>query len=329
MDLRRLGTVLLTLAVVAGSALAADPPLRVFYLGNSVTDTVNYRAFAQCAESLGTKVLWGRQMIPGCPLFGLWRAAESRPDNCGFVEKPFGSGLNALANYEWDAVTLQPFDRLLANADPKNADEQGDILYAQKYFDLATRRSPDVQVYIYARWPRMLIGRQGVPYDKDAYDKPVEGKTADWSKVDPFEGRFTAKYTGGWDTTNETADYFETLTRTLRNINPKAKKPPLMIPVGHVLLELDRRFRAGDMPGFKGAYDLYKDAIHLTNAGSYVVGATFYATLLRRDPKGFPTEPYKVTDARFAELVQQVVWKVVSEHPLAGIATPPAIEPHW
>lgn len=311
---------LLAAAALAAAAPADGQAKRVYFIGNSVTDTVNYRAFQQSVETLQGKLTWGRQMVPGCPLFGLWRMAERNPDKCGFTEKPFGGSLNALRNFEWDAVTLQPFDRLLANADPKNNDDQGDVLYCQKYLDLALTKSPNAQLYTYARWPRMLIGRKSVPFDKDAYDKPIEGKTGDWSAVDPWDKRWTAKYTGGWDTTNETADYFETLTRILRQVNPAVAKPLLLIPVGHVMYEFDKQAHAGAVPGFKGAYDLYKDPIHLTNMGSYLVGCTFYATLYKTDPKGFAGAPYKVTDDAFMGLVQRLVWQVVSAHPLAGVA---------
>lgn len=295
-------------------------PLRAYFIGNSVTDTLNYRAFAKSVQGAGHELVWGRQMIPGSPLFLLWRHAEEKPNDCGFTEKPFGGSVQALREFPWDVVTLQPFDRLLANPDAQNADEQGDVLYSQKYLDLLWQRSPEAQVYIYARWPRMQIKGKGVQYDKDAYDKPAAGKTADWAQVDPYEQRWLAKYTGGWDGGNETADYFETLTRILRRVNPQARRPVLMIPVGHVMLELDRQMRAGELPGYKGIYDVYKDAIHLTGTGGYIVGCTFYATLYRKNPAQFPAEPYGVTDARVVTAIKETVWKVVSNHPLAGIA---------
>jgi len=299
---------------------ASSKPLHVYFIGNSVTDTLKYGAFAQAAQQMGSPVTWGRQMIPGSPLFWLWRAAEQKPQDCGFMEPPFGGSIQALRDFPWDVVTLQPFDRLLDNADPKEGDDQGDVLYCQKYLDLVLQRSPEAQVYVHARWPRMLVKGKSIDFDKDAYDKPTPGKTADWSQVDPFGQRWLAKYTGGWDTSNETADYFETLTRILRNVNPKIGKPVLLIPVGHVMFELDKRMQSGDLPGYKGIYDVYKDAIHLTDAGAYIVGCTFYSTLFRKDPQGFPGEPYHVSDPKLMALVQETVWRVVSVHPLAGVA---------
>jgi hypothetical protein len=60
---------------------------------------------------------------------------------------------------------------------------------------------------------------------------------------------------------------------------------------------------------------------HMNNVGSYVVGCTYFATLYRENPKGLPADPYKVTDPKLAEVIQDTVWKVVSTHELAGVAT--------
>lgn len=102
---------------------------------------------------MNDKLMWGRQMIPGCPLFGLWRAAERRPEDCGFTEKPFGGSIQALRDFQWDAVTLQPFDRLLANPDPRNGGDQGGLLYAQD------------NIYV-------ALGREGaMPFDASAAEE--------------------------------------------------------------------------------------------------------------------------------------------------------------
>jgi hypothetical protein len=223
-------------------------------------------------------------MIPGAPLQWIWEHPKD-----GFQEQPFGHYPNALANYQWDVLSLQPFDRHLKGKD-------GDLTMAKNFIDLALPKSPDLQVYVYARWPRR--GR------------------------DDFDTAWLKKYTGGWDGTNETKDYFERLTVELRKAYPKMKKPILMVPVGHVMYELNQRMRAGEVPSYKQIKEIYVDGIHLNNVGSYIVGCTFFATLYNENPKGLPGEPYKVTDPRLAEVIQETVWKVVSTNELAGVAKP-------
>jgi hypothetical protein len=256
--------------------------LRVYFVGNSVTDTINYRALADLAKSRGYQHVWGRHMIPGAPLQWIWEHPKD-----GFQEPPFGHYPNALANHQWDALSLQPFDRHLTG-------KEGDLVMARNLIDLALPKSPDLQVYVYARWPR-------------------QGK-------DDFDTMWLKKHTGGWDGTNETKDYFERLTLELRKAYPKMKKPILMVPVGHVMYELNHRMKAGEVPGFKQIKEVYADGIHLNNVGSYIVGCTFFATLYKENPKGSPGKPYKVTDPKLAEVIQETVWKVVSKHELAGVS---------
>ena len=50
----------------------------------------------------------------------------------------------------------------------------------------------------------------------------------------------------------------------------------------------------------------------MNNVGSYVVGCAYFATLGKQNPKGLPSEPYKVENAKLAGTIQDVVWKVVS-----------------
>lgn len=313
-------------AAVLAAARGAHPAksLRVYFVGNSVTDTVNYRALGKLAAARGYKHTWGRHMIPGAPLFWLWRASPKRN---GFTERPYGHCQEALANYVWDALTLQPFDRLLDNSDPASGDSQGDVLYVQKFIDKVLVKSPDVRIYIYARWPRMQVRGRSVQFDKDAYDKPAKGKVGSVEQLDDWGKLWLRRYTGRWDGTNETKDYFETLVRIMRRVNPQMRQPVFMIPAGHVMHELDRRMKAGEVPGHKTVWQVYKDGIHLNEVGSYVVACTFFSTLYRESPKGLPGEPYKVTDARLVGIVQDTVWKVVRRNELSGVAEAPSSRP--
>ncbi len=312
----RAALLLLALAIPA-QAQQPKRELRVYFVGNSVTDTVNYQALGELAKSRGHKQILGRHMIPGSPLFLLWK--ESTAKN-GFTEPPFGYPHEALVNHQWDAVTLQPFDRMLSHKNEQGVDSEGDLVTIQKYIDQTLPKSPEVQFYIYSRWPRITIGGKAAQYDKDAYRTDVKGIPVGPGPVDDFTERWERKYTGGWDNSNETRDYFEQVVQEVRRANPTMKKPVRIIPVGDIMNELHQQMKAGKVPGYSSIFQLYKDGIHLNDAGSYLVGCAFFATLYGESPVGLPPEPYKVTDSKLAEIIQQTVWKVVSQHPLAGIA---------
>jgi hypothetical protein len=292
-----LASVIAVVLFLSGTARGDDSPVRTYFVGNSVTDTIRYGSLAKLAKSRGHNLTWGRDMIPGAPLSWLWEHSKD-----GFQEEPFGLYPRALSEYPWDVLSLQPFDRHLDGKD-------GDLAMAGNFIDLALSRSPDVQVYIYSRWPR-----------KD--------KAKDGSLVLDYKTKWLRKYTGAWDGTEETRDYFERVVAGLRKAYAGKAKPVLMVPVGDVLLELHERMRAGKVAGFTDIAEVYVDGIHFNNVGAYIVGVTFYATLFRDDPRGVTAEPYnekldpnadRLIDEKLAGAIQDAVWTVVSKHPLAGV----------
>jgi hypothetical protein len=302
----------LTAACTVPAADTATNALRVYFIGNSVTDTVRYGSLAKLAASRGHQLVWGRQMIPGAPLQWLW----DHPSD-GFTEKPFGYPREAFTHFPWDFVSLQPFDRGLASKDGSD-----DVTKIRQYAEMAAARSPDVQIYLYARWPRITSGGKALKFDKNDYDPTQPGSGADLSKVDPFERIWLSRYTGGYDGSNESRDYFDRLLVESRQATSFLKKPLLLVPVGHAMHALDQRMRAGEVPGYSDIHQLYKDGIHLNETGSYLVGCAFFATLFREDPAGLPTEPYgKITPAA-AKDIHETVWKVVREHPESGVKRP-------
>lgn len=307
---------LCTLALLAFAALplkAETNTLRVYYIGNSVTDTIRYAELAKLAATRGVKLDWGRTMIPGAPLEWIFTHPKD-----GFQQEPYGTWTNALSRFAWDAVSLQPFDRHLHGKDQEGKD-LGDVALVSQFAKMAAQMNPEVQIYIYARWPRVTSGGKGTPFDKNDYDPAKPGSGNDLSKVDDFTARWDAKYTGGWDCTNETRDYFETLLREVRKESSFLRKPPLLVPVGHVMDALHAQMKAGQVPGYTSIYQFYKDGIHLNEAGSYLVGCTYFATLLKQSPAGLPTSPYGTIDPALAETIQKAVWQVVAGHPDAGI----------
>ena len=287
---------------LSGTAHGDDTPLRTYFVGNSVTDTIRYDSLAKLAKSRGHTLTWGRDMIPGAPLSWLWEHPKD-----GFQQEPFGLYPRALSEHRWDVLSLQPFDRHLVGKD-------GDLTMARNFIDLALSRSPDVQVFVYSRWPR-----------KD--------KTKDGSLVLDYKTKWLRLYTGGWDGTEETRDYFEKLVGEVRNAYEGKAKPVLMVPVGDVLLELDERMRAGKVPDFNDIAEVYVDGIHFNNVGSYIVGTTFYATLFREDPRRMTADAYnekldpkkdRLIDEKLAAAIQDAVWNVVRKHRLAGVLKTPS-----
>ncbi len=294
-------------------AVAADPQtLRVYFIGNSVTDTVRYSELAKLAAAREVQLDWGRTMIPGAPLEWIY----THP-NDGFQHEPYGTWKKALNEFAWDAVSLQPFDRHLHGKNDAGKD-LGDVALIKEFAEMAWRKNPEVQIYLHARWPRVTSGGKGVPFDKNDHDPTKPGSGNDLSKVDDFTARWEAKYSGGWDNTNEGRDYFDTLLREVHKELPALKKPPVLVPVGHVMNALHLQMKAGGVPGYTSIHQLYRDGIHLNEDGAYLIGCTYFATLLRQSPIGLPTAPYGKIEQALAETIQKTVWQIVSAHLDAG-----------
>ncbi len=277
--------VALMCGLTAGNAWSDSPDsLRVYFIGNSVTDTIKYEGLEQLAAGREKKLFWGRHMIPGAPLHWIW----SHPED-GFFREPFGRYPQALAQHPWDVLCLQPFDRQMEGAD-------GDVAMAKEFVKQALPQSPDLQVYVYARWPRK---------DKDG-------------QLD-YARQWSREYTGGWDSTNETKDYFERLASAIQKELPELKRPVRIVPVGHVMNELDRRMQQKEVPGLASIGEVYQDQIHLNHVGSYVVACTFHATLFGESTVGLSTEPYGPIDPLLARVIQETVWRVVATCPGSGV----------
>jgi hypothetical protein len=175
--------------------------------------------------------------------------------------------------------------------------------------DRESAEAYETQVYVYSCWSRR--------------DKAKDGSlTLDYKK------KWLRRYTGGWNGTEETRDYFERLVAELRRAYEGRAKPILLVPVGDVLLELDYRMRGGKISGYSDIAQVYVDGNHFNNVGSYVVGLTFCATVFRDDPRWLTAEPYNENldpardrriDERLALATRDAVWGIVSTHPLAGI----------
>lgn len=75
-------------------SVTGQQSMRLYLVGNSVTDAANYGGIKAIAESEGHTHTWARHMIPGAPLSWLWDHQED-----GFTENPFGAPNNAFPNY--------------------------------------------------------------------------------------------------------------------------------------------------------------------------------------------------------------------------------------
>jgi hypothetical protein len=284
------------LVILFSAAIVWANPVRVYHVGNSVTDTINFNSMQQMAALRGYTYTFGRHTIPGTPLGGVWSTPAG-----GFTSGGFGYYPQALPNNEWDAVTLQPFDRQLRAGDSVD----GDFDQASNFINLTKRfaANSDTRFYIYARWPRRPSGPNGeyLPLN--------------------YQQLYDRRYTGQWDTSYETRDYFWRLASALAS-EFKDDTRIRIVPVGHVLYELDLKMEAGLLPGYTDITDLFTDHIHMNHVGSYVVAETFFATLFDADPRGMAVTGYGSIDPLVVTEIQNTVHNIVRVQNATRVSIP-------
>ncbi|MDD6210675.1 MAG: Ig-like domain-containing protein, partial [Bacteroidales bacterium] len=282
-------TILLFLAMFA-LFTQAQQTKRIYLIGNSVTDAVNFDGFKALAESAGNEHIWARHVILGSPLNLLWQNFDGGPNkDQGYATAPFGYPKEAFAAYAWDAVTLQPFDRSIEG-------DEGDKRMIKNYINELVKKSPEAKVCIYSRWPRKnnIENQSDIPPAQDYNDL--------------WDGTYNKNGKSGLE--NERRKYFHDLTDAVVADNYGVNV--VMIPVGEVFYELNKRMMQGQFPGCDNIWKVYSDGIHLNTLGNYIVSTTFFTTIYEQDPVGLsvPGNFAGVTAAQ-AQIVQEVAKQVV------------------
>ncbi len=294
-----MNTCSIRILVLAGLLFSAvsicGDSLRVYLMGNSLTDNIDHAGLIQLAEEGGHTQIHGSHRIPGAPIPWLY----DHPDD-GFNHKPFGRWGQAFAEYQWDVVSVQPFLRPLST----------DLDFIGRLMDTAKVLSPDVRFCIYSQWPNEYNGDYAQIWLQDV---------TPWMRENRKD----------FITPQRTKMYFETLVDTLRKVRPDMR-PPFMSPVGHVFYVLDQKVKAGMIPDHSSVWE-FITGTHVNNVGSYVAGLTYFSTLYKQSPMNMPVvEPYRqdpsssvdlpITE-ELADIIRESVWEVVATHPLTGVTS--------
>jgi hypothetical protein len=276
------------LLACTASAAPGGQTLRAYFVGNSLTNQMDPASIGSMATSRGNTLVYGKHIDFGQALEQMWANPSGADETVG----PFGAFPNALTNYQWDAISLQPFQRPIG-------EPVGDRIALRNFINLARTGSPNARFFLYSGWP---FKYDGAPL---MYDQ-----------------RWLQPYSGQWDDTIRTRDFYAKLVGAVREDIPTIAPSILLVPTGEVLFELNRRMHAGEVPGYSDVGELYSDQLHLNETGRYLCALTFYATMFKQDPRGLPYDPGVIADPVVAAQLQDTAWQVVRTHPLAGLRPP-------
>lgn len=362
--LRAFAAVAGLLAALASPCCAGAPRERVsvFYFGNSYLENSMPPFHVELGKSVGKEWNTGAMVGAGWTIFMNLHGLEQNR----YVWSGRGSGnaQDVLRKQSWDAVVVQPFAWLglrrnkaeLGGWIPKDkqgeyADDVGDVESASRIFSRFLELHPRGECLVYEQWPGMnrKLGADGKPY-KEPTPGPGGKGDEDWTPdregFDYVKHWETVKYDHAkkWEgATTRTRDYFHKLMEELKGRFPELWKEGRLryIPVAEVYNALEKKMRAGQIPGQKGIAWFYSDTGHQRmGLPRYTIAATFYAVLFRDKPHGLDWRAYNDPDkflrcteeTRFyshkpdmgelyaitpelAQAVHDTIWEVVAAHP--------------
>ena len=256
---------LLTVALASATASAQSDPnapapgkdIDVYFIGNSLTRNVPLERLEKLFQAAGGKLDYGMQLGGGHRLDQhlSMRNHGNKPGQGQYnLKAPYGNWSEAFKNHTFDAVVFQPYKTVLD--EPIKIHKNwpwftgGDLQAAGGLIDYATGNVKAGQgrwdyehpndhkaaerFYIYATWPdaNSVLSQEG----------------PDKSYAHYYQG----KYTGG---ERSCADFYAQLVDRLNKTHPDLAVPVRMIPAGQVMAELDKKIRAGKLPGIEAFYD--------------------------------------------------------------------------
>jgi hypothetical protein len=177
----------------------------------------------------------------------------------------------------------------------------------EKFARLALEHNPQIRVTVQEFW---------LPNDTYHPVYPLETRVkVDHNATDVAELR------------KQQALYDRDLVQYIRDLNRRlGKEAVLLVPVGQAAAALREKIVAGQAPGLKTQWDLFRDSWGHAQAPLQVLdGYCHFAVVYRRSPVGLPLPPDLAKADNLTEkdqlnrLLQELAWEAVTQHPLSGV----------
>ena len=253
-----------------------------YHIGNSLVNELDVISISNWAISRGHTYDSEKHVRFSSGLNQIW----NDPDFTNNIPGQYGKFTQALPGFDWDVVTLEAhFDMLEGTS--------GSLSRVNDFVNLMLQNSNniDTQVYIYQVWP---------------FQPPLvqSNYTENWHHIH--------NESQNWTFTSR--DYYDKLLIRLdsSNLNNLIKT----IPTGEVFFEIDQKIRNNEIE-LSDIHELYRDQIHLSNIGNFVLASTVYSTIFGENPVGLSN--YVGINSNLTLQLQSAVWQVVAGHLYSGV----------
>lgn len=266
--------------------------LRTYYIGNSLTWDAKPETQAYILEENGYSVDFGYHIACGK---GLTYIEDNPAYTCVEALEPYGNWDNALANFEWDIVTIQAYSggtgisEVLATAN----------IIATAVSD---ERNLDCIFYLYLAWP-----------SRD------DTLTFADRMIVPFGGNGSPVFlsTGFLDY------WYSKITALFPSLDIR------VLPTGEAFAIIDEKLREIEITPYTDTYDLYRDIHHMNlEEGRHVAMSTMISAIsgIRTKEIVYPSDYLSSIDAIFLDLSDEVVWYALTSDERVKMPAKPEIE---
>ncbi len=243
-----------------GKQKKTPPPpgtdIDVYFIGNSLTRNVPLERLQMLFQASGGKLDYGMQLGGGHRLEQhlSMRNHGNKPGQGRYnTKKPYGTWDQAFTKHTFDAVVFQPYKSELDQ--PAKVHKRwpwftaGDLQAAGGLIDYATGKTEPGD----DRWDRQHANTSHVAAKRFYIYAtwPGAGEVLAQEGEKTYAAYYARKYTGG---VQSCADYYTQLVEKLNKAYPDLDVPVRLIPAGEVLAELDKKIRAGELPGIESFY---------------------------------------------------------------------------
>jgi hypothetical protein len=341
--------------------------VRAYYFGNSFMGNSMPMWHSLLAASAGEELEAKASIGPG---WQIWMHLDSFRNRKAEVKEDLVEG-------NWDAVVIQHFgkpgltdvvtEKFQGKVKFDEPTDVGDIASAAEIIRLFLSRHPDEgRAFIYNSWPgipgagevrdrvrdEMLKALIAQGEDPEEARKKVRTRKPNYEEMQPIRKSFNyaAEWLAEYDPeTREHAHSRDYVTQLMEGL--KARFPDLwaedrlaVIPMGEVFLAIDKKMRAGEVPGLTNIGEYSRDGGHVRSGlPRYTLGATCFAVMFRHrphdldwsiynDPENYKNEnlPWgychqpdlgvhvEITAER-AKAVNDAIWEVATSHPYTGL----------
>lgn len=254
---------------------------RIYHVGASLTWDCAPTLVRDILVSNGHSVDLGYNITCGKSLTHILANPE---DTCIPVPEPYGWWPEALANYDWDAVTFQMFAG-------QGSTGESELAALSTMIELLTSggRNQNCKIYVYVGWPSI-----GSETYSEIYNSPYADPTQPPPRVAAFLDYL----------------YFE-----ITQLHPQLDIRT--IPTGRVLDIIDQKLREVPLDGYTNAYDLYRDTVHIGfGAGTHLASMSLLTAILGEDVRNLSLP---VWDYPINVLAREIIWFTFSSDPRTGV----------